>query len=185
VLAIGSARTTIGRIREVALQLRPLRREHETEARTAHVELAAEAFDFLLDWDPREPWADYVRKLDVYRSGVDVPAGWVASTFLGAFVGGELVGRVSIRHELNDFLMNFGGHIGYCVRPAHRRMGYASEILRQGLIIARAEGVDRVLVTCDDDNPGSAGVIERSGGVLEDVRTHPDGQPRRRYWIDS
>jgi len=34
------------------------------------------------------------------------------------------------------------------------------------------------LVTCDDDNVGSRTVIERAGGVLEDVR---DG--KRRYWI--
>ena len=63
-----------------------------------------------------------------------------------------------------------GGHIGYAVRPAHRRRGYATEILRQSLIVARAVGVDGVLVTCDDDNVGSAAVIERCGGVLESDR---------------
>ncbi|HXQ00358.1 MAG TPA: GNAT family N-acetyltransferase [Solirubrobacteraceae bacterium] len=169
----------------MALQLRPLRREHETDARRAHAELASDAFDFLLGWDQSQPWADYLRKLDGCRHGLDLSTSWVASTFLGAFVGAELVGRISIRHELNDFLTNFGGHIGYCVRPAYRRRGYASEILRQGLVIVRAEGVDRVLVTCDDDNAASARVIERNGGVLEDVRAHPEGPARRRYWIDS
>jgi predicted acetyltransferase len=167
----------------MALRLRPLRRDNETEALSAHIELSADEFPFLLNWDPGEPWADYVRKLDGYRYGVDLPEGWVPSTFLGAFVDGELVGRASIRYELNDFLTNFGGHIGYCVRPAHRRHGYAGEILRQGLVIARAAGVDRVLVTCDDDNAASATVIERNGGVLDDVRAQPDGPPRRRYWI--
>jgi len=176
---------SVGRIGAVALQLRPLRSEHEADARSAHAELASDAFDFLLSWDPAQPWADYVRKLGGNRRGIDLPTGWVASTFLGAFVGGELVGRVSIRHELNDFLTNFGGHIGYCVRPAYRRRGYASEILRQGVVIARAEGVGRVLVTCDDDNAASVRVIERNGGVLEDVRAHPEGPQRRRYWIDS
>jgi predicted acetyltransferase len=98
-------------------------------------------------------------------------------------VGTELVGRVSIRHELNAFLTDFGGHIGYGVRPSHRRHGYATEILCQALVIARAEGVDSVLVTCDDDNPASAVVIERAGGVLDDVRRAPDGTQKRRYWI--
>jgi len=138
----------------------------------------------LLGWDPSESWASYVRKLENNRHGIDLPSGWVPSTFLGAFLAAELVGRVSIRHELNDFLLNFGGHIGYCVRPAHRRRGFAGEILGHGLIVARAEGVDRVLVTCDEDNLASARVIERHGGVLEDVRAQPDGPPRRRYWID-
>jgi predicted acetyltransferase len=108
----------------------------------------------------------------------------VPATFLVAVIGDQIVGRVSIRHELNDFLLNFGGHIGYGVRPAYRRRGYASEILRQALIITRAEGVDRVLVTCDEDNVASAKVIERHGGVLEDVRVDPDGSPKRRHRID-
>ena len=62
-------------------------------------------------------------------------------------------------------------------------MGYATEILRQSLIVARAGGVGRALVTCDDDNVGSATVIEANGGVLEDV-IDVDGVPLRRYWID-
>ena len=91
---------------------------------------------------------------------------------------------MSIRYELNDFLAAYGGHIGYAVRPAYRRRGFASEILRQALIIIRAHGVDRVLVTCDEDNLGSAKAIERQGGVLEDTRVDPDGIRKRRYWID-
>jgi predicted acetyltransferase len=109
-----------------------------------------------------------------------VPAG-----FLVADDGGELVGRVSIRFELNAFLADFGGHIGYGVRPAHRGRGYATEILRQSLVIARAEGVDRVLVICDEANVASATVIQRLGGRLEDIRVGEDGAtPIARYWID-
>jgi len=71
------------------------------------------------------------------------------------------------------------------VLPQHRRRGCATEILRQSLIIARAEGVDRVLVTCDEDNAGSRIVIESCGGQLESVVNSPDGgPPKRRYWID-
>ena len=57
-------------------------------------------------------------------------------------------------------------------------------MLDQALVIARAEGVARVLVTCDDDNIASATIIERAGGVLQDVRLAPDGTHKRRYWID-
>ena len=106
------------------------------------------------------------------------------STFLVADVGGEVVGRTSIRHELNDYLAALGGHIGYAVRPAYRGRGHAREILRQSLVIARAEGVGRVLVTCDDDNIASRRTIERLGGVLDDVRAgSPDAPLKRRYWI--
>lgn len=164
------------------LSLRPLRLSDEADAQAAHAELAAEGFDFLLDQQAGEPWASYVRRLDEIRGG-HVPPDRVPATFLVAEVDGTLVGRVSIRHELNDFLANFGGHIGYGVRPAYRRRGYAGAMLRQALVLASSAGVSRVLLTCDDGNDASAAIIERAGGVLEDIRIAPDGIGKRRYWI--
>ncbi len=65
-----------------------------------------------------------------------------------------------------------------------RRRGYGTEILRQSLIIARAAGVGRVLVTCDQDNAGSRAVIESCGGVLDSVVTLEGKPPALRFWID-
>jgi predicted acetyltransferase len=166
------------------VRLRPLQLEDEAEACAAHRELSAEGFSFLLDWDPEQPWAQYLKRLEHLRRGGDVPADRVPATFLAAYVGADLIGRVSIRHTLNSYLADVGGHIGYGVRAAHRGCGYATEILRQALIIARTEGVDRALVTCDADNPASAAVITKLGGRLEAVREDRDGTRRLRYWID-
>ena len=143
-----------------------------------------DGFPFLLLWNRELTWARYLELLDGLRSGARIPPGLVHSDFLLAEVAGEIVGRVSIRFELNEALAEKGGHVGYGVRPDFRRRGYATGILRQSLGRIRAAGVERVLVVCDDDNVGSATVIERGGGILESVVTPDDGStPFRRYWI--
>ena len=88
--------------------------------------------------------------------------------------------RIAIRHVLNDFLLDVGGHIGYDVRPTRRREGHATAMLRAALPWALDLGIDPALVTCDDDNVGSIRVIEACGGVLEDVRG-----VKRRYWVPT
>jgi predicted acetyltransferase len=166
------------------MRLRPLRATDEEEALSAHAELEQDDFTFLLGWEQGLSWPEYLVKRERQRRGLDVVPPWVPSTLLAAEAGGELVGRISIRHELSDYLLTVGGHIGYGVRPQFRRRGYATEILRQGLVIARSLGIEDVLVTCDEGNDASMAVIERLGGVLEDVREDPDGgAPKRRYWF--
>lgn len=167
----------------MSLRLRPLEIDDEVAARAAHTELAADGFVFLWGWEPEMSWASYLEALCDLRRGIAIPAGRVPASLLVADVDGDLVGRVSVRHELNELLADTGGHVGFGVRPQYRGRGYATEMLRQALVIARAEGVDRVLVTCDEHNVASATVIGRVGGMLEDVRLDPEGARKRRYWI--
>jgi predicted acetyltransferase len=97
---------------------------------------------------------------------------------------GELVGRISIRHELNDALRVEGGHIGYDTVPSFRGRGVAREMLRQALPLARDLGLGEVLITCDDTNVASIRVIERNGGVLREKRALAANRPLKRYyWI--
>ncbi len=168
-----------------ALRLRAVTEADEAVVRAAHEAMAGE-YTFAIGFDPSRPWSDHVAALERYRQGEDLPARWVASTFLLAEVDGVVVGRASIRHELgNDFLATEGGHIGYAIVPEHRGRGYARPLLRQALLEARRVGVDRALVCCDDDNLPSVATIEGSGGVYDGTVTGESGQPVRRYWLDT
>lgn len=105
--------------------------------------------------------------------------GKVPSSYFWIMEGEEFVGYLALRHSLNDWLFNEGGHIGFSVRPTRRRQGYAGRGLALALPEARALGLDRVLLTCDEDNTGSRLTIEGNGGVYEDSRNG-----KRRYWVD-
>jgi predicted acetyltransferase len=98
------------------------------------------------------------------------PAGFVPVTTLWWADGETYLGRISIRHHLNDALIEIGGHIGYDVRPSARRRGHSTAMLAAALPRAAALGIDKALITCDESNIASRKVIERNGGVLEDRR---------------
>lgn len=116
-----------------------------------------------------------------YQPEIYVPQ----STFFLSDSHGMLLGITRLRHHLNPSLEIEGGHIGYAVRPSARRQGCATRQLALMLEKARGIGLARVLVTCDDDNAGSARTIEKNGGLLEDKRVSPhSGGLIRRYWIE-
>ncbi|APQ95830.1 putative acetyltransferase [Clostridium botulinum] len=49
-----------------------------------------------------------------------------SSTYLAIrLVDNKLIGMIDIRHKLNEYLFQFGGHIGYSVRKSERRKRYA------------------------------------------------------------
>ncbi|MET8507742.1 GNAT family N-acetyltransferase [Streptomyces sp. NPDC004787] len=138
------------------------------------------------DLDVADPgaFADWVALLrEQSDRSRPLPPGRVHSTHWWIVEDDTYLGAIDLRHELNDFLLRSGGHIGYSVRPSARRRGLARRALRTVLGEARALGLDRVLITCDDTNIASARTIESNGGVLEDVRETERGR-KRRYWIE-
>lgn len=130
------------------------------------------------------PYGEWLANTIKIRTAV--PAHLVPSTLLFMVDDAEtkIYGAVDIRHDLNEHLPNYGGHIGYGIVPSERRKGYAKEQLRLALPVARALGLTKVLVCCDDLNPGSARTIEANGGILEDKRMNGE-ELTRRYWIET
>ena len=60
----------------------------------------------------------------------------------------------------------------------------ATEMLKQSLVITRAEGIDAALVTCDVDNIASSSVISKCGGEFLDLASSSvDGKPIKRFWV--
>lgn len=98
----------------------------------------------------------------------------------------RVVGMIQIRHFLNDYLLKYGGHIGYSVRKSERNKGYAKEELRQALIYCKdILHINRVLLTCDKDNFASKKTILSQGGKKEnEVLIKEENCIIERYWID-
>lgn len=88
-----------------------------------------------------------------------------------------------LRHHINFPRWDYGGHIGYGVRPSERGKWYATEMLKLGLIEAQKVWIEKLFISCDDDNIASAKVIEANGGILEKYM-EKDGVKMRRYWIN-
>jgi predicted acetyltransferase len=135
------------------------------------------------DVDTVDGFAAWVSRLHrAAEPSVPVGEGRVPATYWWIADRDTYLGAITLRHALNDFLLRAAGNIGYGVRPSARRRGLASWALAAVMPRARALGLDRLLVTCDHSNLGSARTIEKCGGVLEDVRDTELGRVRR-YWI--
>src|SRR5258708_18639914 len=75
---------------------------------------------YTFDWKPGMTFRELLERLRKNSLGLDLPLGWVPSTMLYGFVGRDIVGRLHVRHALNDDLRQRGGHIGYAAAPECR-----------------------------------------------------------------
>ena len=134
--------------------------------------------------DPEE----YIRYCTAGEDPATTPAGLVPATqflFIRA-ADDRLVGMIQVRHCFNDYLEKYGGHIGYSVRPCERRKGYAKKMLRMALPFCKEIGLEKVLITCIDDNIGSEKTILANGGVYESTVHEPNaGIDLKRFWVPT
>ncbi|MBR0419087.1 MAG: GNAT family N-acetyltransferase [Erysipelotrichaceae bacterium] len=138
----------------------------------------------LQDYEDIEKW-DLNNKL--FENFETCPPGYSLGFVYAYMKDDELVGMVNIRPlaETHVYLKEYGGHIGYAVRPSYRNKGVAKQMLRDTLKICKEEfGLDRVMITCLEDNIASQKVIISNGGVFEkEVYYPPENKNLKRYWI--
>ena len=130
---------------------------------------------------------DIFEKFDRYRNERGLPPNrvgedkyWLVDDEKSFFIV-----EIAIRHRLNDALAQRGGHIGYGVRYSEWNRGYGTKMLALALERAKELHISPVLITCNDDNPASARVMEKNGFTLGDkIMVSIDGRDylTRRYW---
>lgn len=172
----------------MTLILRKLGPQDEKAFLEAHNELRDEEIKLIVEQHYNEEisFADLLQNLEDQENGRNMPEGFVPSTYYFGFVGKKLLGRIMVRHELNEMLRTYFGHIGYVVVPSERRKGYGMDLLRGILPLANQMHLDRVLVTCLDNNTISKKMIEKAGGVFEKhTYIGEDNLPVALYWIKT
>lgn len=127
-----------------------------------------------------------VHAYDNYSKGVNLPEGFVPySIFYALDIDtNNIVGQISVRHKLNDFLKFRGGHIGYYVCPNQRKKGFGTEMLSEILEFCKEIELNKVLVTCDETNIGSNKIILNNHGALDSKDIDSNGVKFNRYWIN-
>ena len=131
-------------------------------------------------------YKEWLDRCDKGSKGIDLKKDMVPYSNYFFMQDNRIIGNVNIRHNIDtDLLSRYGGHIGYRIRPSFQRQGYGPIMLYLALKKCDELGLDKVLVTCKEDNIGSYKTIESNFGELEDLVYIPEENSYfRKYWID-
>ena len=133
--------------------------------------------------DQMDSYDDWLKSVTDNTSKDTVNPAWVVTdTYFAIDDNDTIVGIIDLRHELNDFLKDFGNS-GYSVRPSERRKGYATKML--GLILGRAReiGMTSLQLGVERTNEPSVKTILKNGGKYQRSFTF-EGQEADVYIIE-
>ncbi|MGP4071540.1 GNAT family N-acetyltransferase [Piscibacillus sp. B03] len=162
-----------------------------------NLELKDAFYEYIQEWEAskekvvpttlrkvNDQYEAFVERWQNESQGV-IREGWVANTtYFLVNDEGRILGSCNIRHDLNEKLLQIGGHVGYGVRPTERGKGHATFMLKACLNRLQEMGIKKALITCNEGNIGSKKVIVNNGGVQDQSFTEDDGTVVNRFWIE-
>ncbi len=133
-------------------------------------------------------YEDWLKKKELEKNEETCPEGRAPgyTYFLVKENDSRIVGMANLRYKLTEYLLEYGGHIGYGIRPTEREKGYAKVLLYLVLQECNKLGLEKVILTANESNPASWKTIEALGGVFEKKvpNKYEEGEILCKYWIN-
>lgn len=118
----------------------------------------------LREFDNILEWINWTKKLSNYEYNV-LP--YVHSLqFLTINENDKLIGMVDIRLDTNDYILNYGGQLGYSIRPSERNKGYGKNQFHLAINKCKTLGFEQIIITCNKTNIPSKKIIKSKKGIL-------------------
>ena len=179
----------------MSIKLREIIEDDEAQIREMYEEYlnsdklpGMDTFEGIRDFESfdKMSFKEWMQELEKNKDKNKLPKDYSTHTLYVAVNEQEkIVGAIGLRWEAVPVLVKFGGFIGYSVRPKERGKGYATQMLTLALKEFKNENREKVLITCKDFNLASKKVIEKNGGILENIYYNKeDKYTYLRYWIN-
>ena len=157
---------------------------HEIEEFKSEMKEANSSWDgcsLIQKYEDIQEWVSWVTSLEYLIFSKDEPNVVPAVQYI-LVDNDRIIGMFNLRLLLSGVFLEYGGHIGYAIRPSERRKGYAVKGLRLLLEECKKYGLDRVSITASTNNEASIKTIQKCGGIFKEDFTYRN-LPHKRFII--
>lgn len=177
------------------IEIREVKKEDEEQVKIMYDEYMnskpiprIDRFEGIRDFEKlnKMSFNEWIEDLEKNKDEKQLPKEYSTHTlYLAINENKKIVGTIGLRWKEVPKLMEYGGFIGYSIRPSERGKGYATKMLQLALKEFKKINKEKVLITCKDFNIPSKRVIEKNGGIYENsYYNEEDKYTYLRYWIN-